>query len=432
MLDLRAGEGPHTFKAAVLKTLSMTPEPASASSSPSAPDPTPATSSAPDPVPATPSAPDPIPATPSSLPNVDVESAGRQENAPVPVGAVESNSNPSAVARLLAERKTRLEKDKQAKDKAEKEDRKAKAEARMQSLAQDPTSTKGKQASYALQERKRQKEARLERDRIKQQIEHDKAERREKEERRKAQAKAEAESREDDVANGSLSTPLDDKAQTFVSSPVPKVPKSSTCAIQIRLFDGSNIRSKFPSDQSLRSHVRKWIDESREDEDVPYTLKQILTPLPNRTLSISEEEQTLQDLGLVPSCTLVMVPVQEYTAAYTNSQGLLSKGASAGYNIVASGAGLVAGALGTFLGLGGVQAEAAGQSGPSPPEQTRNPERRSQDTSSRINVRTLRDQQSDRDPHQLYNGNQVSLLTFSLVSYGLTGAAELRAAKGRR
>ena len=393
----------------------MAPEPASASASPSAPDSVPATSSAPDPILATSSAPDPIPATQSSLRNADVESAERQENAPPPTGAVEPNSNPSAVARLLAERKTRLEKDKQAKDEAEKEERRAKAEARTQSLAQDPTSTKGKQASYALQERKRQKEARLERDRIKQQIEHDRVERREKEERRKAQARAEAESREDGVANGSLSTPLDDKAPTFVSSSIPKVPESSNCAIQIRLFDGSNIRSKFPSDQSLRSHVRRWIDESREDGDAPYTLKQILTPLPNRTLSISEEEQTLQDLGLVPSCTLVMVPVQEYTAAYTNSQGLLSKGASAGYNIVSSGAGLVAGALGTFLGLGGVQGETAGQSEPSPAEQARNPERRSQDTTSGINIRTLRDQQSDRDPHQLYNGNQVSLPTFPLV-----------------
>lgn len=373
----------------------MTPEPASASASPSAPEPT--------------------SVTPSSPPNANVDTAERHENASPATGGVETNSNPSAVARLLAERKARLEKDKQAKDKAEKEDRRAKAEARTQSLAQDPTSTKGKQASYALQERKRQTEARLERDRIKRQIEQDKAERREKEERRKAQAKAEVESRETGVADGNPSISLNDKAQTFVSSSVPK--SSSTCAIQIRLFDGSNIRSKFPSDQSLGSHVRKWIDESREDGDSPYTLKQILTPLPNRTLSISEEEQTLQDLGLVPSCTLVMVPVQEFTAAYTNSQGLLSKGVSAGYNIVSSGAGLVVGALGTFLGLGGAQAEAGGQSESSQPEQARNPERRSQDTTSGINVRTLRDQQSDRDPHQLYNGNQVSLPTCSPVSH---------------
>ena len=67
----------------------------------------------------------------------------------------------------------------------------------------DPNSAKGKQATYAAQQRKRQQEAKLERDRILQQIEHDKAERKEKEEQRKALARAELEEK-DDSALGSI------------------------------------------------------------------------------------------------------------------------------------------------------------------------------------------------------------------------------------
>ena len=296
----------------------------------------------------------------SDPPDPNVETPVQSEPASSTAGGAQNNNGPSAVARLLAERKIRLEKDKQAKEKAGKEERKAKADARAQSLAQDPHSAKGKQAAYALQEKKRQAEAKIERERVRRQIESDKAERREIEERRKAQAKADAESKQIDVNTGDQSNSMVDQAPTSTPKPITK---SSTCALQVRLFDGSNIRSKFSSDQSLRTHVRQWIDESRSDGDAPYTLKQILTPLPNRTMSISEEEQPLQDLGFVPSSTLVMIPIQGYTAAYTNNQGLLLRGASAGYNFVSSGAGMLAGALGTFLGVGGVNTKLTAATG---------------------------------------------------------------------
>ena len=128
--------------------------------------------------------------------------------------------------------------------------------------------------------------------------------------------------------------------------------------------------------------------------------------MPNRTLSISEEEETFQSLGLTPSATLVIIPVQSYTAAYNSGQSIVSKGASAGYSVVSAGAGIVTRTLGTFLGLG----RAAAPAEPPAAHDTimqRKAEAGGTGTESGFNIRTLRDQRDDRDDHQLYNGNQV-------------------------
>lgn len=330
------------------------------------------------------------------------------------------------VQNLLADRRRRLELDKKEKENAEKAERKAKAEARKEAMAVAPDSAKAKQATYAAQQRKRQQEAKLERERILRQIEHDRAERKDKEERRKATAKAEAEGT--DGAGGLV----DQQLASEVS--FPKSTRSKECAVQVRLFDGSTVRSRFPSNHTLRGNVRPWVDQQKFDDDVPYTFKQVLTPMPNRTLSISEEEESLQSLGLTPSATLVIVPVQGYSAAYSGGQGIVSKGASAGYNVVSAGAGIVTGALGTFLGLG--RATTTGEPpGVHDTTMQGNAESDATGTESGINVRTLRDQRANQDDHQLYNGNQVTCppgYPFELV---LIFIAELRATtrfKGQR
>lgn len=298
---------------------------------------------------------------------------------------------------LLADRRRRLEIEKKDKDAVEKADRKAKAEARKEAMVVAPDSAKAKQATYAVQLRKGQQEVKVERERILRQIQHDKAERKEKEDRRKATAKVEAEGT--DGAGGLVDLQLANEVS------FPKSTRSKECAVQVRLFDGSTVRSRISSDQTLRGNVRPWIDQQKSD-DVPYTFKQILTPMPNRTLSISEEEETLQSLGLTPSATLVIIPVQSYTAAYSGAQGIVSKGASAGYNVVCAGAGIVNGALGTFLGLG--RATAPGTL-PDAHDTTmqENAEAVATETGSGINILTLRDRRKDQDDHQFYNGNQV-------------------------
>lgn len=331
---------------------------------------------------------------------------------------ISSNTRSSrTVQNLLADRRRRLEIDKKEKDAAEEAERKAKADARQAAMTADPKSSKAKQASYAQQQRKRQQAAKIERERILKQIEHDKAERKEREEQRKALAEAEAEER--DGAGGLIDQQL---ANEMCRRPKPE--SAQECAIQVRMFDGSTIRNRFPSDQTLRTNVRSWVDKERSDGDFPYTFKQILAPLPSRTLSISEEEESLQSLNLAPSATLVMVPVQGYTAAYAENQGLVSRGAAAGYNAVSAGAGFVSGALGKFLGLGqatppvqeSVIQEGTPQSVPSTD---------ARGTASGIKIRTLGDQRDKQEDHQLYNGNQVShLLCQHLTNERLTYAAE--------
>lgn len=301
------------------------------------------------------------------------------------------------VQNLLAERRRRLDVDKNEKDTAEKAERRAKAETRKEAMDVAPGSAKAKQATYAAQQRKRQQEAKLERERVLRQIDHDKAERKEKEERRKVVAKAEAEAT--DGAGGLVDRQLASEVN------FPKSTGSRDCAVQIRLYDGSTIRSRFHSDQTLRGNVRPWIDQQKSD-DVPYTFKQILMPMPNRTLSISDEEETFQSLGFVPSATLVIVPVQDYTAAYSGGQGIVLKGSSAAYNAVSAGARSVSGALGTFLGLG--RATAPGEIPDTLDTAMQGDvEADSTGTGSGINIRTLRDQRDNQDNHQLYNGNQV-------------------------
>ena len=305
-----------------------------------------------------------------------------------------ANQPSQAVQNLLADRRRRLEIDQKEKEAAESAERKAKADARQAAIMSDPNSAKGKQATYAAQQRKRQQEAKLERQRILQQVEHDKAERKEKEEQRKALARADAQEKDDSAL-------ADEQLKNEINRPRPT--RSKECAIQVRMFDGSNIRHKFSSDATLRTDVRAWIDKERLDGDIPYTIKQILTPLPNRTLSISDEEESLQSLGLTPSATLVMVPVQGYTAAYDH-QGLVSRGASTGYSVISGGAGMITGALRTILGLGQANVPTNG-SAENPAVGNTAPETRG--TGSSINIRTLRDQREGGDDHQFYNGNQV-------------------------
>ena len=277
--------------------------------------------------------------------------------------------------------------------------RKTQAEARQAAMVADPNSAKAKQASYAQNQRKRQFENKLERERILKQIEHDKAERKEKELQRKALIQEEQKG--SDGAGGLV----DDHLSSEISCRS-TLAKKEECAIQVRMFDGSTIRGRFPSDQTLRSNIRPWVDRERSDGDHPYNFKQILAPMSNRPLSISDEEESLQSLGLAPSGTLVIIPVQGYTAAYIADQGILSKGAAIGLNAVSAGAGIISGALGTVLGFGTATAPAN-----NPSVREVSPQGPSSDTIgavSNINIRTLHDQPEDQEDHQLYNGNQVS------------------------
>ena len=223
---------------------------------------------------------------------------------------------------------------------------------------------------------KRQQDAREERARILKRVEDDKTERREREAQRKAQVAAAKE--------------LAAAEPTAMASTSKRSP--TECALQVRLFDGSTIRSRFPAMGNLKADVRPWIDEQQED-DTPYTFKHVLTPLPNKNIEAEEEDDSLYHCGLTPNATLILVPVANFTPAY-ESGGILGRG----FGLVSSGFGAVTGLLGSVLGAGGAAAPEADNgttsAGPSHTNTTK--------------VRTLRDQEPKKDDREFYNGNAVS------------------------
>ncbi|KAI2032245.1 hypothetical protein LOZ12_002221 [Ophidiomyces ophidiicola] len=266
------------------------------------------------------------------------------------------------------------------------------------SLPNNPTKTT--QKSWRDQQLSREAQERKERERVLALIRQDKKERKIKDEQNKVTLQTTSQT-----------------SDPHTESSKPKL-KSSEYRLQVRLFDGSSIRSCFSPTQTLNRDVRAWIDSHRTDGNTPYNFKQILTPLPNKTISISEEGQNLSDIGLGPSANLVMVPVHNYTDAYATSESSLPvRGLYAGYNLVTSAVGAVAGTLTTFLGLGGSQTtpqqgENGGPGVGHPVAAADTSENTSRDTRpSRANkVRTLYDHQSDDGDRQFYNGNQVCSL----------------------
>jgi hypothetical protein len=244
---------------------------------------------------------------------------------------------------------------------------------------------------YALMQKKRQQDARSERARILKRVEDDKEERRAKEANRKEEARAAL--KPDDPQTSITTQPISTNLRR------PSKDHDSDCALQVRLFDGTTIRSRFSPHDTLRKEVRQWVDAQRDDGDVPYTFKQVLTPLPNKNITVSEEEESLQSLELNPSATLILVPVKDDTSAYKGgATGYISKGISAGVGLVSSTINMVTGTLGSFLGRT-VHAEGQAEHETSSLSHA----------SAAANVRTLRDQGERLEEHQLYNGNTVSL-----------------------
>jgi UBX domain len=236
------------------------------------------------------------------------------------------------------------------------------------------------QLDWKKMQLEREKRQREERERIKAQIKHDHAERRRLDEIRRQPAV--------DLSKDSI--PSSSKRTT-----------SSDIRIQIRTFDGSTLRSTFPRNSSIAGHVRPWIDSTAQ-KAFPYNLKIILTPRPNRTIEATEEERSLEDLDMVGSCTMVMVPVKGYVESYAPSgSGLIGSAVSGGYNLVTGTVGAVFGGVQSWLGFGQAthenQARSASEATSPPP-------------AGQVRVRTLADQRMEakRNDQQFYNGNQLN------------------------
>ncbi|KAF7170252.1 hypothetical protein CNMCM5623_002729 [Aspergillus felis] len=179
--------------------------------------------------------------------------------------------------------------------------------------------------------------------------------------------------------------------------------------LQVRLFDGSSVRNSFAPTQTIRGDVRPWLDGLLQDEKRPYNLKHILTPLPSRTLTIADEERTLEDLGLGSTANLVMIPINSYTEAYNSSGSSLPvRAAYSAYGLLSSAVGTATGLVGSFIGYNPTSSDSSG-SAPTASSSSGNGARSPQPAASRgPRIRTLRDQREEQNDSQLYNGNQLN------------------------
>ena len=235
-------------------------------------------------------------------------------------------------------------------------------------------------SEYVRMQREREQKARDERERIKQQIKSDREERRRQDELRKQNVNAAA-------------------TEIQVNNEVKRIARRDV-RVQARLFDGSNERRSFPTSATISADVRPWLDELAQG--TPYNLKVILTPLPTRNIEAAEEEQSLADLGLQGSCTLIMVPVKGYVDSYaTSAPGVVGSAVSGGYNLVTGTAGAIFGGVRSFLGYG---------EPPSGGPMADNTEALTLTSASKVRVRTLADQRAEQSKRnqQFYNGNQLN------------------------
>ncbi|KAF2021603.1 hypothetical protein BU24DRAFT_337735 [Aaosphaeria arxii CBS 175.79] len=268
------------------------------------------------------------------------------------------------------------------------------------------------QASARETLRKKKQEEKEELARIQARIEADKVERR-------AQAEARKAERERSTGNSTIQS----------KSPIASGRNASQASIvnlNVRLFDGKTIRSTFPRTATLQAEVRPWVDreikertESPNEKIPPYFFKQIQAPLPSRELSAGDENDSLGDIDLAPSATLVLIPVRGYSDAYTGTDSGIIGGVAGGvtglvssiFGLASSTAGYVGGMIGSVVGSGEQnqgtpQQPSSGRVLGDQSAETSNPSSASAATG--IRVRTLADQRDvDTRDSRLYNGNSL-------------------------
>jgi hypothetical protein len=320
-------------------------------------------------------------------------------------------TNP-AVARVLAERAARLTAEREeaaaeenrkreiarGKKKAERE-----AEEQREQAGLPPSETK-KHADLIRRKKAEEADARK---RIQKMIEDDKAARRAEKAQRAAEREMERKAALGIAAEEDFTEIEKAGLKPTVSQTRSQASITESCALQVRLLDGSSLKQRFPSGDSLKE-VRLWIDQNRQDGSHPYTFKLMLSPLPSRTLELTEEAESLASLGLCPSATLVLLPIDKYSVAYAEATGgpfarllayiiafltWISKTVSRLFSLI----------LPKFRQPNGAA-----------PHQTSG---MAQPAEVRATRRAQTEQQKD---YQLYNGNSVSLSTFNPPEHPLT------------
>ncbi|KAM0665056.1 hypothetical protein ACQRIU_006209 [Beauveria bassiana] len=330
-------------------------------------------------------------ATADAAPTPDVE-ATAPSSSPIPSGSPQSDGSES-VRRILAERAAKAQKDAAARQVKEAEAEAAAAATAAKGKGKAvvnsepaPSSQTAAQKEAAELIRKNRAQQNDERRRILKRIEDDKAARRELAAHRKKQ-------REEGRAAAVESDTK--KQQARVVSRSSSSSPSVLAAIQVRLSDGSTLRNKFPATESIKD-IRTWVDKERSDGQGPYYFKQILTPLPNKNIDTTEEDKSLRELGLSPSSTLLLIPIQRFAAAYEAqcpSQGFFNQ--------------MMVVLFGIFTWLQGL----IGLGGAVPPPGEQAPSQQPANSPAALRnqrVQAFQNPNDRRGDQQLYNGNSLN------------------------
>lgn len=348
------------------------------------------------------SAPVPAPAPAShSTSNSPSPSPSPSSQAQIPPTTAQAAAQSEIVSRILAERAAKLQAQKEEAERRAKEER-IKAQEKAKAEAQAGADTSSARVHKQAEELKKKRQAEQEeRRRILKRIEDDREERR-------MRAEAKEKQKIDNQKIG-------DVAASLVNSKQSKLPSttkvSEMASIQVRLFDGSTIRSRFKTASPLKE-VRRWVDQNKGENKAPYTFKQVLTPAPNKNIDSTEEHKSLGELGLVPSSTMVLIPVQNYSTAYPGEK-LQDSVFSRFLRTI----------LGFFVWIlslvglaGGEQREEApsNREGGSERERGSDATARAASEERRRRVRGLQNLADRQRDHQLYNGNSVCIAFVSL------------------
>ncbi|KAL2884900.1 UBX domain protein [Ceratocystis lukuohia] len=243
----------------------------------------------------------------------------------------------SPAQQILAERAARL-----TAQRAE-EDRKARDSKPSPSSSSDPApappaSLTPQQSDHASSINRQRNAQLAEKKRILQQIEDDKLARRQRAADRSA-AK---------LTPGAVATAL----ASAPSSSISRSSNDAMAALQVRLQDGTSLRSRFSRDTTLAGDVRDWVSRERAAKGLPdsaYQFKLVLTPQPNRLLDGADEDKPLHAIGLTPSATLVLVSTSGASSAYANT----AAGAGGPLSYILAFFAWISALLCTFLGIGG-------------------------------------------------------------------------------
>lgn len=309
----------------------------------------------------------------------------------------------SSNQQLFTERAQKLAADKKAKDAAAKaaaaeKAAKAKADKEAYEAGKPVSSNKKANIEYAKLRNERLKKDRDDLAMIRKRVEDDKVERKNREIERKERERA---LNRDETSIAEFSTAAPGSSSMYGSSKKERSTgaTSLTCAIQIRLFDGSTIRNRFPSTATLSTDVRQWISEhhkNQSEKELPYAFKMVLTPLPNRAIETPEESMSLKELGLVPSTTLVLVPAKGVVDAYggaAGSRGILgwiSRLLAAFFGLFGILFGMITGFFGSILPSSAAQTSSTAGSG---------------NTATRADGKERKKRDENRE---FYNGNNLS------------------------